>query len=440
MNSTGSWARATAWLGRTGLVRDAGVLVAGTGAAQLALLLCMPVVLHIYGARTFGLFSTIIAVASVVGALTGLRVDAAILFITPRYRALRLLAGAVGIATATTAAEYLAIGVFQACCGSAAGLFSADYAPYLLWIPVIAFTQTLLGVYRTWLYRCSAFALSSASQLLRALVFAGLAIGLGLGWPQERLHITGAILLAQVGADGATLLLFVVRTPAHQRRLMLPWPPRRAIREIRANWNFIFAASVTNLIFLVNVNIPLWTVGSMFGLQAAGWYAAARRVVATPAQFALNTLGVAFNQRIRAKHARGKRILPDVLLQVGLLLVALAPIFIALGWLARSPYLGLLGADWAGAGPTLAVMIFIACGSIFYTAVQGLPLLFRLNRFLLIYHGGRLIVMALAAGVALGGFAGYDSWIRLYALSEMAIFGASAGWIVLFVRRSERRA
>ena len=32
------------------------------------------------------------------------------------------------------------------------------------------------------------------------------------------------------------------------------------------------------------------------------------------------------------------------------------------------------------------------------------------------------------------------SWIELYALSEMAIYGVSAGWVVFFVRRSERRA
>src|SRR5690349_6121456 len=184
MNSTGSWARATAWLGRTRLVRDAGVLVAGTGAAQLALLLCMPVILHIYGARTFGLFSTILAVASVVGALTDLRVDAAILFIAPRYRALRLMAGSVGIICVATVVQFVAIALFNACCGGTAGLFSADYAPYLPWIPVIVFTQTLLGVYRAWLYRCSAFALSSAGQLLRAAVFGGLAIGLGLVWPR----------------------------------------------------------------------------------------------------------------------------------------------------------------------------------------------------------------------------------------------------------------
>jgi O-antigen/teichoic acid export membrane protein len=195
----------------------------------------------------------------------------------------------------------------------------------------------------------------------------------------------------------------------------------RAIGEIRANWRFILTASFTNLvylvnlnIYLVNLNIPLWTVSSVFGLQAAGWFAAARRIVGTPAQFALNTLNVAFNQRIRAKQARGVPILSDVLLLIGLLLAALAPVFIALGWLAHSPYLALLGADWAGAGPTLAVMIFIACG--------------------------RFAVMAAAALIALAGWMGYASWIGLYALSEMALYGASAGWIVLYVWRNERRA
>jgi O-antigen/teichoic acid export membrane protein len=440
MDSTGVWARATGWLGRRRLVRDAGVLVAGTGAAQLGLLLCMPAIMHIYGARTFGLFSTILAVASVAGALTDLRVDAAILFIAPRHRALRLFAASVGIVSTVTVAEYLAIAVLYACCGGPAALLGADYALYLLWIPAVVLAQTLLAVYRAWLYRRSAFALSSAGQMLRAAVFAVLAIGLGLAWPRERVDITGAILMAQVGGDAATLLFFLMRTRPRERRLMLPWPPRRAVAEVRANWHFILTTSFTNLVFLVNLNIPLWTVGSVFGLQAAGWFAAARRIVATPAQFALSTLSVAFNQRIRAKQARGAPILPDVLLLIGLLLAALAPVFIALGWLAHSGHLGLLGADWAGAGSTLAVMIFIACGSIFYTAVEGLPLLFRLNRFLLVYHCGRFAVMALAALVALGGLLGYASWIELYALSEMAIYGVSAGWVVFFVRRSERRA
>jgi O-antigen/teichoic acid export membrane protein len=427
------------WLGRGRLLRDAGVLVAGTGAAQLLLLLSMPAIMHIYGARTFGLFATVLAVASVVGALTDLRVDAAILFIAPRYRALRLLAASIGIVGVVTTVEYLAIGLLYACCGGPAALFGADYLLYLLWVPAMVLAQTLLAVYRAWLYRRSAFALSSAGQLLRAAVFAGLAIGLGIVWPRD-LELAGAILLAQLAGDAAVLALFVAGARRRERRLMLPWPPRRAIAEVRANWNFIVTASFTNLVYLVNLNIPLWTVSSVFGLQAAGWFAAARRIVGTPAQFALNTLSVAFNQRIRAKHARGAPILADVLLLIGLLLAALAPVFIALAWLAHSSHLGLLGADWAGAGPTLAVMIFIACGSIFYTAVEGLPLLFRLNRFLLIYHCGRFAVMAAAALIALAGWMGYASWIELYALSEMAFYAASAGWIVLYVRRNERRA
>jgi O-antigen/teichoic acid export membrane protein len=439
LHSTPLWARAVAWLRRTRLVRDAGVLVAGTGAAQLALLVCMPALFHIYGARTFGLFSTVLAVASVVGAMTDLRVDAAILFIAPRYRALRLLAASIGIVSVATLIEYLAISIVYACCGGPPMLFGQDYSIFLLWIPIIVLTQTLLAVYRSWLYRCSAFGLSSAGQLLRTPVFAGLAIGLGLVWPRDRFDIANAILLAQVGGDCAALLLFLVRARARHRRLMVPWPPRRAIEEIRANWNFIVTASFTNLVFLINLNIPLWTVGSVFGLQAAGWFSAARRVVATPAQFALSTLNVAFNQRIRAKHARGERILPDVTILIALLLTALAPVFIALGWLAQSGQLGILGADWAGAGPTLAVMIFIACGSIFYTAVEGLPLLFRLNRFLIVYHCGRFIVMATAAAIALAGWLAYASWIELYALSEMILYGASATWIVFYVHRRERR-
>jgi hypothetical protein len=46
----------------------------------------------------------------------------------------------------------------------------------------------------------------------------------------------------------------------------------RAATEIRANIAFLETASFTNLLWLVTLNIPLWTVSSVFGLQAAGWF------------------------------------------------------------------------------------------------------------------------------------------------------------------------
>ena len=270
--------------------------------------------MHIYGARTFGLSLDVLAVASVVGALTDLRVDAAILFIAPRYRALRLAAGSIGIVLPWHRSWNTSLR--SGCSMPVAAARRADQRRLRVLsagIPRLVLSQTLLAVYRAWLYRRSAFALSSAGQLVRAAVFSGWRSGSALMWPRERLELAGAILFAQVGGDGgAPGAVPRPHRPARQRQLMAPWPPRRAIAEIRANWNFIVTASFTNLDLPGQPQHP--AVDGRLGVRAAG----GRLVRRSPAHRR-------HTGAVRAQHAerrlqpadpreagRGKPILPDV--------------------------------------------------------------------------------------------------------------------------------
>jgi hypothetical protein len=174
-------------------------------------------------------------------------------------------------------------------------------------------------------------------------------------------------------------------------------------------------------------------------MQPAGWFSAAQRVVSTPIQFTIDTIGAAVTQRLRTKRSRGQPINGDIFRLVGALCLLLSPIFLSLEWLAHSGYLAILGAGWAGAGPTLAAMLLISFGSVFYSAVGTLPLLLRLDYVLIAYHCTRFIFTGLISLIALANTIGYGSWIYLFAISEMVLYAGNATSVLVYVHRTERK-
>jgi O-antigen/teichoic acid export membrane protein len=367
-----------------------------------------------------------------------LRIDSVIPFIDARYRALRLFSAVVGMIGVAVLASYAAIGIIFIWCHWREVDLGQSFRTAMIWVPLIALTQTIFGTYRAWLYRRLAFRVATSGQLLRAVIWAFVAIGLGYFMRGSESHPVAGILAAQVSGDTAAIVFYLINTQSRERRLMIPWSPSKAYRELQANLSFIGTLSLGSILSTVNQNIPLWAIGYAYGLQPTGWFSATQRVVASPIQFSISTLGVAFTQRMRLKRERGEAISRDVLTLMAVLVVSLAPIFLVLWWLAHSGWIGILGKDWEGMSPTLSAMLLISFGSIFYGAVESLPLLFRLNRFLLGYYGIRLAASVALASVAVFGVLEYGSWIYFYAVIEMLLYGGCAAIVTRFVWRADR--
>ena len=422
---------------RARLVQDVGYLAFGAGISQFTLLAATPIILHLYGAEAFGIYATILASASLLSGATGLRIDVIIPFVEARYRALRLVSAVVGLMGIATIGEYILLAGIFTFSGEWQTLLGETAALYIWWVPIIAFGQTIFIVCRVWMLRCSAFRLATLSQLIRVAVFVSCSITFGARLPESKLDIACGILAAQICGDlsGVAFVLWQMRRRA--RRLLVPLPLWRTLQELRTNRKFIGTSFLVSMLAIINQNIPIWTIGYVFGMQSAGWFSAAQRVATAPVQFSISTVGVVFTQRLRTKRSCGQAISSDVMRLIAILCLALSPIFILLAWLAHSGYVAILGNDWAGAGPTLAAMVFIAFGSVFYAAVESLPLLLRLNRFLIVYHCARLVMTIL---VSIGAFVGifrYSSWIYVYAVSEMILYAANAAFVVAYVRRTE---
>lgn len=411
---------------RGSFVRNVSSLAAGAAVVQGSLLVSTPFILYIYGASAFGLFTTVLAFTSVISSLASLRLDAVIPVIEARFRALRLVSAAVGIVGAITVAAYTVVALVFVCYGGPGRWLGELGTFYLLWVPAVALSQTLLIICRAWMVRSQAFRLAVLCNLTRVAVFISMAIGLGVAVADNSRYAVNGILIAQVCGDFAGICLFLCRSRRRELRLIVPRSIKRPLAELRNNKSLIGTASLTGLLSITNANIPIWTISYVFGLTATGWFSAAQRVVTAPVQFTIDTLGVTFNQRVRERRSKGLPIMGEVLQVTVVLILALAPVFIALGWLAHSERLGFLGPEWTGAGPTLAAMVLISFGSIFYSAVEGLPLVFRLQRILLVSSAARLATTAALAAAALSALVPYATWIYLYAVCEMLLYGGNA--------------
>ena len=85
--------------------------------------------------------------------------------------------------------------------------------------------------------------------------------------PRDAHVIVNGLLIAQVAGDLCAIALFLWRSRRRERRLMLPWPIRRPLAELRANRGLIGTTSVTGLLAIINTNIPIWTISYVFGLS-----------------------------------------------------------------------------------------------------------------------------------------------------------------------------
>lgn len=433
-----AWAAIAHFL-RGRFVRDIGQVTLGMGLSQFALLVATPIILHLYGAAAFGLYATIQALASVLSGITALRIDVVIPLAHTKYRALRLVSAVVGLSTAAVLAEYGLIVVWVIFLADSFSTARNYAGVFIWWIPVVALVQTLFVVSRAWLLRSSAYKLVAFSQIARVTLFITLSVVVGIAFSRAGHHIHyGVLLLAQVIGDATAVAVTIVLMSRRRRRLFLPAPVWRPLTELRANWSLIRTTAAANLLAIFNQNIPVWVAAYVFGLQAAGWFSAAQRVVSAPVHFTISTVGAVFTQRVRSKRTLGLPIAGDIVRMIAILCVALSPLFGTLAWLAQSDHLGALGTDWVGAGPTLAATVLIAFGSVFHAATESVPFLFQFNRQIIAYHGARFAITLLISGAAIIGLLPYRSWIYWYAIAEMLLYFGNSAITVAKVRRIER--
>lgn len=369
-----------------GFVRGAATIVAGTGLAQLLVVLSSPVLTHLYTPSDYGIFSIATSVL-ILASITCLQYDFAIPLPKDDVTAANLL----GLSLVVNVGMSLLTAIALVVLGPwLFGLFgAAALGPYVLLLALVQFGSGIVSALLKWAIRTQNYAEIALNRVVSSVTLVGLQVGLGaLG-----VGVLGLVIGVAAGsvAGASRLARAAWRTHAAAFRQI----SRKGMAA--AAWRYkrfpIFSSGSTLLAYL-GVRAPLLALVAFFGTEVGGEYALAERVLYLPLTLVAGSVGQVFT----AESARLANDNPQELRRsfrrttVSLALTALLP---AIGIALGAPFLAglVFGPAWTTAGWIVSILIpmfyfafvFTSTGDVLFVLErQGLHLLREILRIVIL--------------------------------------------------------
>lgn len=331
-------------LSRGSVVPHVLALVTGTAAAQLVLLLVMPVVARLYGPTALGELGLFMSLVWIAAPLAALAYPAAIVLPadTADARALALLSLRISILLALLLLLILT-GVWLLL---PSALTHLAVGHFVLLLPLVIVGSGLLQVLQQVLLRQRLFGLTARVVFLHAVVMSAAKLLLGWFWPQAGALI--ALAVVDLFLNAAMLAVIARGQLAGLPEARVGWPDLRRV-ALRYR-DFPFFRAPHQMLNALSQGIPLMLLGSQVGVAAAGFYAVARSLLIMPTQLLGKSVGDVFLQRV-AVRVREREAVADDLRRAtaSLALLGLLPFALVV---AFGPQLfeWLLGGAWLQAG------------------------------------------------------------------------------------------
>jgi O-antigen/teichoic acid export membrane protein len=174
------------------------------------------------------------------------------------------------------------------------------------------------------------------------------------------------------------------------------------------------------MISILNQALPTWFAGAFFGAESAGWFQLARLTLA-PAFLAGTTVGSVTSQRMAMLH-RDHQPVDFIIRKTIMIMAASLPAFALLAILAPYWTGTVFGNSWQQAGTSIAMMAPVGFITVVYATIESVPILFRLNWFLVGWHVARLAILLFGFFLASKFSLSYLQWLTYYASSEFLLY------------------
>jgi O-antigen/teichoic acid export membrane protein len=416
-----------------GFARGAATIVAGTGLAQLLVVLSSPVLTHLYTPSDYGIFSIATSVL-ILASVTCLQYDFAIPLPKDDVTAANLLGLSlvvnVGMSLLTALALVL-VGPWLF------GLFGASsLGPYVLLLAFVQFGSGIVAALLKWAIRTQNYAEIALNRVVSSVTLVGLQVGLGV---------------LGVGVLGLLIGVAAGSVAGASRLARAAWNTHaNAFRQISrkgmaaAAWRYkrfpIFSSGSTLLAYL-GVRAPLLALVAFFGTEVGGEYALAERVLYLPLTLVAGSVGQVFTaESARLAHGDPRELRRSFRrTTVSLALTAILP---AIGIALLAPFLAglVFGPAWTTAGWIVSILIpmfyfafiFTSTGDVLFVLErQGLHLLREILRIVILagtipvaaaMHLPPLMAIAFlsAAGCLTYSLYGLISWYAVLSSRPMA--------------------
>lgn len=418
-------------------LRDVTALGFGSLASQVILIIATPICLRLYTPADFGLYALCYSLIMLVARIATWKIERLIVVVPARRTAVRLLSALVLIAVCVAAALLALVPLVQA--------IGARFSPELhdgaalIWLAPLSVLIIIISTgTRSYAIRVGLFRAVASAQIARAVIFAMVVITVAVAWPG--LGGKGGLILlsGQVTADASALLLQLGLNDRAAHLSFLRLRIRTSLDVLRNHGKLLGALGISEIVNVVNLQIPILTVTLAFGAAFGGWYYLANTLVFVPCSVVAMAVSEVINQRLSRHHAT-RRPYSHIVLQatLGMAGIGLIP-FLMLGTIGPILLPWVMGPQWIGAATSIRWLTIASYSNFIGTPGGNIAIIVQARRYILVWNSARLAASATLAVLAALGLLSYSSWLAAQVATESVAHLAEAVSGVMFARASEK--
>ncbi|MEA2017430.1 MAG: oligosaccharide flippase family protein [Campylobacterota bacterium] len=279
-------------------IMQIATLMSGTLIAQVVTLAFIPIITRLYTPAEFGLYSLFFSIVSILGLVSSLKYDQAIMLPKSDKDAQALVFLSILITFATVVLVILGLLIFQD--------FFVNYfsgATHFVWM--IPFGVLLLGLLQIF------NAYSSRRQFYKKLATVKVANSLTVASVQSSskyFFALDGLVLGKLMADGLSLFL-LLRFHVKKQTLQLSSLSKRRVKaNVKRHDHFPKYQSFTVFFNALSQNIPVLLFASLYSAEVAGLYALTVRVLQVPVGLIGASTKEVYYQRASKMYANGEDI------------------------------------------------------------------------------------------------------------------------------------
>ena len=428
------------WNLKGGALREATTLLSGSVVAQAIAFVAYFVLLRIYSAEDYGLYSIFASYIEVIIILSTCKYELAIVPAATDREAATISRFALRL-NAIVSLALLAILSVLTLTGNLPGKFARLGTTALLIAPTVFFSGTT-RIYGELYNRHHRYRTIAAADVTASGGSATLKTLFGLAG----LHIAGMPLGALLGQAAAnTLYRARLGRDCGWRSGATTWPaddaatePRCRRQPLSAYRNYPLYVAPKDLVNSLSANLPFIWLALHFDNAVVGLFGLAVTFIVRPTQ----TLGTVFERVLSARSAEavreGRRLTP-MLRRFLLPLLAAALAAALLLWFVAAPLFALLfGGGWAGCAPYVRALLPWAVANVGALSLMYMPNIFGTQRTELVLNVVRLLLRAAAIAVGIAT-ANFLLAVWLFSAASALVAVALTVWYVAQARSHDSR-
>ncbi len=373
-------------------------LLTGTLMAQAIMLLFIPILTRIYNPSEFGIYSLFFAIASMVGMVSSLSYEQAIMLPKSDRDAQVLVFLSTIITIVVTIILAIVIYIFKE--------FFIEYfknRTYMLWLlPFATFSIGLLQVFDAYSTRKEFYRKIATTKMGASIATVTIQSG------SRYIFKLNGLVVGKMLSDIFALFLLISFHIKKQTLRLKYLSKRRLKANIKRHENFPKYQMASNLTNSISQNIPLFMFSALFSPAISGFYALTYRVMQVPMILISSSTRSVYYQKASKMYANREDIYPLYKkTTLGLIKIFIAPLIIII-FFGKEIFSFIFGNEWIESGLIAQISVIWFMFSFISPPTTVMFNILSLQRVRLIVQITTLFLRALTIYI---GYYFYDSYI-----------------------------